>query len=162
MAPEVTSSTDALGFVAVSYTHLDVYKRQHESEIPNPGDYVRRYIGQDSCLVVRGDDGEVNILLNVCPHRGMSICREEEGNSRGFTCPYHGWSFDKQGTFRGAPFEREMYGDLLRRESDRLVLTKARVGNISGLLFANWDPDAEDFDDYLGEFKWYILSLIHI
>lgn len=128
----------------------------HESEIPNPGDYVRRYIGQDSCLVVRGDDGEVNILLNVCPHRGMSICREEEGNSRGFTCPYHGWSFDKQGTFRGAPFEREMYGDLLRRESDRLVLTKARVGNISGLLFANWDPDAEDFDDYLGEFKWYI------
>lgn len=37
----------------------------HESEIPDAGGYVPRYIGQDACLVVRGDDGEVSVLLNA-------------------------------------------------------------------------------------------------
>src|SRR3546814_16403633 len=50
----------------------------HESEIPNPGDFVRRYAGQDSCLVVRRDDGSIAVLLNACPQLGMALCREEK------------------------------------------------------------------------------------
>jgi phenylpropionate dioxygenase-like ring-hydroxylating dioxygenase large terminal subunit len=133
----------------------------HESEIPEPGDYVRRYIGQDSCLVVRTAEGDINVLLNVCTHRGMPLCREEKGRSRTFTCPYHGWVFDRDGTVRGAPHEREMYDDWLRRCADELSLTTARTAINGGFVFANWDPLAEPFDDYLGDCKWYLDAMIN-
>ncbi|MCU1458769.1 MAG: hypothetical protein JWL73_2861 [Actinomycetia bacterium] len=133
----------------------------HESEIPNPGDFVRRYIGQDSCLVVRTESGAINVLLNVCTHRGMPLCREERGHTRTFRCPYHGWVFDPQGNVRGAPYEKEMYGDWLRTCADELALTTARTASIGGMVFANWDPLAEPFDDYLGDVKWYLDAMIN-
>jgi phenylpropionate dioxygenase-like ring-hydroxylating dioxygenase large terminal subunit len=128
----------------------------HETEIPNSGDYVRRYIGQDSCLVVRDQDGSINVLLNVCTHRGMSLCREEAGNTKQFRCPYHGYLFDTKGNFEGAPFERAMYGEILRAETGRYALIRAQSASMHGLIFANWDADAEPFDAYLGDFKWYL------
>ena len=42
----------------------------HVSEIPNSGDYQLFEIGEDSVIIVRGDDGEVHALMNVCRHRG--------------------------------------------------------------------------------------------
>jgi nitrite reductase/ring-hydroxylating ferredoxin subunit len=132
----------------------------HESEIPNPGDFVRRYIGQDSCLVVRGDDGAVKVLLNACSHRGMALCREEKGHSQTFKCPYHGWAFNKEGRFLAAPFEKQMYEERLREDSASLALVRAKTGSIGGMVFANWDRDAEDFDTYLGEFGWYLQAAL--
>ena len=46
----------------------------HVSEIPNPGDYMLSYMGEDSVIVIRGRDNQVRILLNVCSHRGMEVC----------------------------------------------------------------------------------------
>lgn len=132
----------------------------HESEIPDTGDFVRRYMGQDSCLVVRGDDGRISVLLNACSHRGMSLCREEKGRATNFKCPYHGWAFNKQGHFMGAPFEKQMYGDQLRRDADELKLVTAKTGSIGGMVFANWDQDAEDFQTYLGDFGWYLQAAL--
>ena len=45
----------------------------HESEIPSPGDYVVRYITNDSFIVARDEKGKIQVLLNVCRHRGMEI-----------------------------------------------------------------------------------------
>jgi len=132
----------------------------HESEIPNPGDFVRRYMGQDSCLVVRGDDGGISVLLNACSHRGMSLCREEKGRAANFKCPYHGWAFGKDGRFMGAPFEKQMYGDQLRQEADRLRLVRAKTALLGGMVFANWDENAEDFQTYLGDFGWYLKAAL--
>src|ERR1700689_535779 len=43
----------------------------HESEVPDVGDFVARKIGEDPVLVVKGSDGDLHVLLNVCAHRGM-------------------------------------------------------------------------------------------
>src|SRR5439155_25606239 len=51
----------------------------HESEIPEPGDYVTRSLGQFPVIVVRGEDGKIRILLNICRHRGMRVCRTDYG-----------------------------------------------------------------------------------
>ena len=51
----------------------------HESQLPNPGDYFINYIGEDQVIVVRDDEGEVNVLLNTCRHRGNALCRAEQG-----------------------------------------------------------------------------------
>src|SRR5713226_8031106 len=36
----------------------------HESEIANPGDYVVRYIVDDSFIVVRDDNGQVQVIVD--------------------------------------------------------------------------------------------------
>lgn len=127
----------------------------HESEVPNPGDFVLRYIGADPVIVIRQRDGEIKVLLNVCTHRGMQVCREDAGNAVKFRCPYHGWVFNRDGTFLSAPYEKEMYsGDVLKK--DRLALTPARVGVFAGLVFATWDQEADTLDEWLGEYGDYI------
>src|SRR5271156_273432 len=60
----------------------------HESEIPAAGDFVLRSIGADPVIVTRDAAGKVNVLLNVCSHRGMEICWADEGNAPTFKCPY--------------------------------------------------------------------------
>jgi salicylate 5-hydroxylase large subunit len=41
-----------------------------EAEIPNPGDFTRTTIGKRSVIMVRGADGNVNVIENACAHRG--------------------------------------------------------------------------------------------
>src|ERR1700761_4333878 len=43
----------------------------HESEIPNAGDFVRRRVADDSVIVSRDREGGINVMLNICTHRGM-------------------------------------------------------------------------------------------
>jgi nitrite reductase/ring-hydroxylating ferredoxin subunit len=127
----------------------------HVAEIPNPGDYVLRYIGEDQVIVARDDQGQVNILLNTCSHRGMEVCRAERGNEPSFQCPYHGWVFDTQGRLQGAPYEKIMYGDW-DKSAEGYGLLRARVGIQSGIIFGNFDQNGESLDDYLGEYKYYL------
>ena len=126
----------------------------HESEIPNPGDFVTRRIAEDPVIVTRRPDGSIDCVLNVCPHRGALVCREEAGNSPVFRCIYHGWIFNTDGSFRGAPFKEEMYPEGM--DAKRLSLPKARVGIFGGFIFANWDESAPSLDDYLGDYKFYL------
>ena len=65
----------------------------HESQIPNPGDYFVSCMGEESVILCRDRAGKVHVFLNSCRHRGMKVCRYDEGNTTVFTCPYHGWSY---------------------------------------------------------------------
>ena len=81
----------------------------HESEVPNPGDYVLRNMAGESVLLVRGDDAQIRVLINTCRHRGNLVCRWERGNTASFQCPYHGWRYDNTGALVGislAEFKR--------------------------------------------------------
>jgi nitrite reductase/ring-hydroxylating ferredoxin subunit len=124
----------------------------HASEIPNPGDFVLRYIGEDAVIVTRAATGEVSALLNVCAHRGMEVCWADEGNQSQFKCPYHGWVFDASGGLLGAPFEQEMYGDW---DKAQYGLRTAHVEIRHDVVFANFAPDPPSLEDYLGDAAWY-------
>ncbi|MDR7519560.1 MAG: aromatic ring-hydroxylating dioxygenase subunit alpha [Armatimonadota bacterium] len=126
----------------------------HESEIPSPGDYVTRSMGEHPVIVARDEDGAIRVLLNVCRHRGMRICRVDLGNTSHFRCPYHGFTYKNTGELIGVPFERELYGDALVKE--RLGLIRARVESYAGLVFATWDEQAEPLQQYLGPVTWYL------
>ena len=125
----------------------------HIAEIPNPGDFVLRHIGQDPVIVTRDLDGEVRILLNVCAHRGMEVCWADEGNQTQFKCPYHGWVFDNAGRLLGAPFEHEIYGDWDR---SKYGLRAAKVALHHGRIFGNFDPQAMPLDEWMGDAAWYL------
>ena len=44
------------------------------------------FIGEDRVIVVRDNDGNPQVLVNTCRHRGNAICRAEEGHATSFMC----------------------------------------------------------------------------
>ena len=126
----------------------------HESELPNKGDYALRYIGEDPFIFVRGADGELRVLFNACRHRGVQVCRAEMGNTQRFTCPYHGWVYENTGALVSVPARQHGY-----RELDMAawgLVAAPNVVNHHGLVFANLDPNAVSFAEYIGRFAWYL------
>src|SRR3954463_13108730 len=115
----------------------------HESEIPEPGDYVVRRIVDDSFIVVRDEYGRVRVLFNMCVHRGMQVCRSELGNASHFRCPYHAWTYKNTGELTGVPFHDDAYGgeDGFARAGQTL-LPAPSMDTHNGLIFISLDPDA--------------------
>jgi len=69
----------------------------HASRIPRPGDYFTYQVGDEPLIVIRGADGEVNALYNVCRHRGSLVCLGESGHVKKLACPYHQWIYETDG-----------------------------------------------------------------
>ncbi len=84
----------------------------HETEIPNPGDFATRYIGEDPFIFIRDQSGTIRVLLNSCRHRGAQVCRVQMGNTKSFVCPFHGWTYANDGTLTGVPAPRQGYREL--------------------------------------------------
>jgi phenylpropionate dioxygenase-like ring-hydroxylating dioxygenase large terminal subunit len=119
----------------------------HASEVPNPHDFVMKSIGPDPVLMTRDKDGNIHLLHNRCPHRGNQVCEKHRGNSRTFTCNYHGWTFANDGSLRGYPFPSG-YKDDKRKE---LGLGKvARVGIYKGFVFGSMSPEGHSLEEHLG------------
>jgi fatty-acyl-CoA synthase len=119
----------------------------HESEVPNPDDYILKSIGPQPVIMTRGKDGAIRLLLNRCPHRGNQVCLIEKGNTRTFTCPYHGWAFSGDGHLRGFPFPSGYDGvDKLSLGLGRV----ARVDSYKGFVFGCFAAEGPTLAEHLG------------
>lgn len=134
----------------------------HVSEVPEPGAFVVRDMGERSVIVGSGEDGVVRVFLNACRHRGMKLACEDFGTVDRWRCPYHGFTYgskgDFMGTLLGAPFERMAYPGGLDR--DALHLIEARCETYQGMIFATWDREGPSLDEHLGDVRWYLDLLI--
>ncbi|MFN4193574.1 MAG: aromatic ring-hydroxylating oxygenase subunit alpha [Tabrizicola sp.] len=70
--------------------------------LPDPGDYLTMEIAGEPVIILRDGDGQLRGLSNVCRHR-MSTLLEGRGNVRSIVCPYHAWTYNLDGSLRGAP-----------------------------------------------------------
>ena len=116
-------------------------KRQWHSlgrcdEIEKPGDYFTTHLLGEPLLIVRGDDGLIRVLSNVCRHRGMPIA-EGVGSAKRFICPYHAWSYERDGRLANAP---RMAGQGVTPATCRLPAFKSEVWN--GFIYVNFDENA--------------------
>ncbi len=128
-----------------------------EAEVPNPGDFKRTVIGERSVVMTRDMDGELNVVENVCAHRGMQFCRERHGNKKELVCPYHQWNYSLKGDLQGVPFRRgvkqdgKINGGMPKEfKTEDHGLTKLKVATRGGVVFASFDHEVESFEDYLG------------
>ncbi|MGE0058987.1 MAG: aromatic ring-hydroxylating dioxygenase subunit alpha [Dehalococcoidia bacterium] len=121
----------------------------HASQIPNPGDFFLNFMGEDRVIVVRNNEGGVNVLINSCRHRGNAVCRADEGHATSFMCTYHGWTYDLKGALVGVPGFKEVYHEELDRENWGLI-NAAQVDEYKGFIFATMDPEAPSLSEYLG------------
>ena len=106
----------------------------HASAVRNPGDYLTAPLGDESVIVVRGDDGILRALNNVCRHRGSRVCVEAEGSAAMLTCPYHAWTYHLDGRLRRA---REMPADF---DPAAWPLKSLPLTEIGGLIFVSFGP----------------------
>jgi phenylpropionate dioxygenase-like ring-hydroxylating dioxygenase large terminal subunit len=123
---------------------------------------VVRRILDDSFIVVRDDSGTVQVLLNVCRHKGMQVCRAEAGTTTHFRCPYHAWTYKNDGRLAGVPFHQEAYGgDAQLDKAEHSLLRPPHVTSYRGLVFANLDPGAIPLEDTLGDFRFFLDLYVH-
>ncbi|MFJ3696015.1 Rieske 2Fe-2S domain-containing protein [Streptomyces sp. NPDC090052] len=125
----------------------------HESEVAEAGDFKTAWVGRLPVIVTRDRKGGVNVLLNRCRHRGASVCELPKGNSNGFTCPYHAWSYALDGKLRGIPYPEGYEGVAEKKD---LPLQRLEVGIYAGMIFASFNPDVEPLEDFLGGARLWI------
>lgn len=72
-------------------------------ELEEPGDFKRFALGTEDCILIRDKENQLRSISNICRHRGTEIVTQERGKLSGFSCRYHGWSYNLDGTLRKAP-----------------------------------------------------------
>jgi nitrite reductase/ring-hydroxylating ferredoxin subunit len=104
------------------------------------GDYVTTRLG-DRSVVVRRFGDELRAFHDVCAHRSARIHRESCGNGP-FRCPYHGWTYDREGVPVGIP-HREDFSELTRVHGGPLALSRCSVDVLGPVVFARFEPTGE-------------------
>ena len=150
-ALEPQSAAAALTLPAACYTQAQfaatelgaVFARSwqlvaHAAQVAGAGDHALAEIAGVPLLIVRGDDGELRALHNVCRHRAGPLADCDGRGAKQFACRYHGWRYALDGRLLGAP-------DMGRaRDFDvaTIRLPQARVAQWQGLVFAALDEAA--------------------
>ena len=103
----------------------------HACQVKRPGDYFVFDVDTDSVIVIRGDDERIHALHNTCRHRGMKVCQRESGHAARIVCPYHQWSYARNGDLVACGgMDRD--GDLDRRDYG---LHRVHAREVGGLVF---------------------------
>ena len=105
--------------------------------LPTPGDYLTMTIAGEPVIVLRDRDGQVRAMSNVCRHR-MSKLLEGRGHTRAIVCPYHAWTYNLDGTLRGAPAMTLNEGFC----KDQIALPQVRCTEWLGWIMVTLNPDA--------------------
>jgi choline monooxygenase len=100
------------------------------AQVRAAGDHAVGEAGGVPIVVVRGDDGVLRALHNVCRHRAGPLATCDGLGAHALVCKYHGWTYALDGTLRGAP---DMGTKVLDADAHRLPA--ARVAEWQGLVF---------------------------
>ncbi|MBI1180768.1 MAG: Rieske 2Fe-2S domain-containing protein [Alphaproteobacteria bacterium] len=120
------------------------------SDIPNRGDWFKFDIGKESVIVVRTgtEPGDIRAFYNVCHHRGNRLVMADFGHGEHFTCAFHSWQWNIDGSLNRIT-DRDTFRDELIRDDPPLA--PVRCGQWGGFVFVNLDPaPAQGLTEFLG------------
>jgi choline monooxygenase len=116
------------------------------AQVRDAGSFFTTTIGHEPVLVVRGSDGVLRAMSNVCRHRAGPVAKGE-GKRPVLQCGYHGWTYDLAGRLRTTP----EFDGVAGFDRDGCALPQFGVGVWNELVFVNLDPASESLEDFLGE-----------
>ncbi|MEO6116683.1 MAG: aromatic ring-hydroxylating dioxygenase subunit alpha [Pseudolysinimonas sp.] len=131
----------------------------HAEQLEKAGDFFTTFMGEDPVIVTKDKSGRIRAFLNSCRHRGARVLRADYGNTRAFTCTYHGWSYDLEGKLISVPNEVG-YADTNWDRSAWGLVEVARLDTVLDLIFATWNPQAPSLDEQLGDMRWYLEAFL--
>ncbi len=114
------------------------------SALADTGDYVTLDLAGQPIIVLRDGNGALKAMSNVCRHR-MSTLLEGRGNARSIVCPYHAWTYNLDGSLRGAPAMTQNEGFC---KTD-YALPDIRCEEWLGWVFVTLNADASPVSDQL-------------
>ncbi|OMB97179.1 Rieske (2Fe-2S) protein [Mycobacterium sp. NS-7484] len=123
------------------------------ADIPNAGDFFTVTVANDPLMAVRGRDGVVRVLANVCQHRAMLLV-EGSGNRRRFQCPYHSWVYGLDGQLQSAP---QLNDSPCFNKAD-VKLPEVRSELWEGFIFVTFDDTIPSLTERLGGLSDYLAN----
>src|SRR5581483_1703808 len=117
-----------------------------ENDIAAVGDYLEYEIVGLSVLIVRDTPTSIRAFRNACRHRGTAVAAGH-GNKSCFTCPFHGWTYNLDGSLRSIPAA----WDFSHVTRDSSGLAPVRAETFDGWVFVNLDDGAAPLADFLSE-----------
>ncbi|MFT4796994.1 MAG: phenylpropionate dioxygenase-like ring-hydroxylating dioxygenase large terminal subunit [Candidatus Azotimanducaceae bacterium] len=119
----------------------------HEDDFANVGDVVPYDITTMSFLIVRCGENEYKAYYNACLHRARKL-REVRGTGLDeLRCPFHGWSWNLDGSIKQIPCAYDFAG--LNKEEESLP--EVKLERWGRFIFINPDPDCAPLADHLGD-----------
>ncbi|MFK8050174.1 MAG: Rieske 2Fe-2S domain-containing protein [Halioglobus sp.] len=116
-------------------------REEHLQEI---GDHYVYDIGDYSVIVVRASEDSIKAFLNVCTHRGTRLFGGDgTGYSQAFTCPFHGWSWELDGSLKNIPAR----WDFPHVNNEQHSLREVACEQWGGFVFVNIDPMAKPLSE---------------
>ncbi|MEP3920849.1 SRPBCC family protein [Ascidiaceihabitans sp.] len=137
MPPSVYTSDEFLKRELSDIFAKDWFCVGRASALAASGDYVTLELAGQPIIVLRAGDGALRAMSNVCRHR-MSTLLEGRGNTRSIVCPYHAWTYNLDGSLRGAPAMTQNEGFC---KSD-YQLPDVRCEEWLGWVFVSLNPDS--------------------
>ena len=110
----------------------------HVDELPRAGSYRLWRKTGSPIILVRDREGEIRAFYNTCRHRGAPLVEKDAGETKGFFCRYHGWSYDLTGRLLAVREKR----DFPNMEPSCFGLNQVRCERFGNFVFVNEDPDA--------------------
>lgn len=117
------------------------------TDLQEPGDFFTFDVGHESIIVSLAEHGQLRAFYNVCPHRGNRLVHGDHGCAKQFTCTFHSWSFDLDGSCMSITDESSFRPGVIK---ERPRLKDVRVEEKGGLIFINMDPDAPPVEARFG------------
>jgi phenylpropionate dioxygenase-like ring-hydroxylating dioxygenase large terminal subunit len=157
--PLAASRYTSLEFQQQEYEKLWPYVWQfaaRDEDIPEPGDYVVYENAGRSYLVTRQEDGSVKAMHNVCLHRGRKL-RTENGTADRFQCPFHGFTWNKDGSLNEIPCS----WDFSHIKDKVAHLPEAEVASWQGYIFLRENPGGPTIEEYLAPLPDYFKRWRH-
>ena len=116
-------------------------------EVENPGDYMTLRITDEPIVITRDEAGALHAFANVCAHRGVEVA-SGNGNTKEFSCPYHGWLYDLSGRLIGAPYMKEAEGF----DPANCRLKQLELGTWAGWIFVTFNSSPLPLEEHLDPF----------
>jgi phenylpropionate dioxygenase-like ring-hydroxylating dioxygenase large terminal subunit len=123
----------------------------HCSEIPEPGSFMTMHHFGRPLIVSRDQDSVAHVLLNACRHRGARVETDTAGSRKRFTCGYHAWSYDIDGTLAVIP-RAHCFPGVEPGKRNLVSLPAVEAYGFVWLMPAN-APSRPDLDRFLGDFR---------
>ncbi|MCV2887792.1 aromatic ring-hydroxylating oxygenase subunit alpha [Ruegeria aquimaris] len=146
MPPEVYTSQAFLNEELEHIFRKDWYCIGRADALAKPGDYATCDLAGQPIAVLRDKDGALRAVSNVCLHR-MSTLLHGRGNTRAIVCPYHAWTYNLDGSLRGAPAMTLNQGFC----KEDYTLPAIRCEEWLGWVFVTLNPDAVPVAETLHE-----------